>query len=50
MSPEAAENALRYVGMAYAFVFVLFFGFAWRISATTKRLAEKIEELERDHS
>jgi CcmD family protein len=40
-------DALTYVGAAYAAVWVLLLGYAWRMTATANRLATKIDELER---
>ena len=45
---EVALRQLQHVGAAYAVIFVLLFFYAWRTSSTTKRLAERVEELERE--
>ena len=43
-----AQRQLEHVGAAYCLIFVLLFVFAWRTSAATKRLSERVDELERD--
>ena len=43
-----AARQLMHVGAAYAFIFVLLFVFAWRTTAATRRLSERVDELERD--
>ena len=48
MNMEAAESAVRHVGAAYAVIFVLIMVYAWRLTASCKRLADKVAELERD--
>jgi CcmD family protein len=40
-------TALGYVGAAYAVVWLLIFLYAWRLTARSRRLAAKLEELER---
>lgn len=50
--PASAGDAvvarqLQHVGAAYLFIFVVLFVYAWRVAATTKRLAERVDELER---
>jgi hypothetical protein len=42
-----ATRQLEHVGAAYLLIFVLVFVFAWRVSASTKRLTERVDELER---
>lgn len=49
--PSAEDVALRqlqHVGAAYALIFVLLLIFAWRATTATRRLAERVDELERD--
>jgi hypothetical protein len=43
-----AQRQLEHVGWAYSLIFVLLFAFAWRATAATRRLAERVDELERD--
>jgi CcmD family protein len=38
---------LGYVGAAYAVIWLLIFVYAWRLTARSRRLAAKLEELER---
>ena len=45
---EVALRQLQHVGAAYAVIFVLLFFYAWRTAATSKRLAERVDELERE--
>lgn len=45
-----AMRQLQHVGAAYALIFVLVFVFAWRASAATRRLTERVDELERETS
>lgn len=45
---ELALRQLHHVGGAYALIFVLLFAYAWRATAATRRLSERIDELERD--
>ena len=40
-------SPLSYVGAAYAIVWSLIFIYAWRLTATSRKLSEKLEELER---
>lgn len=47
-SNDAAMRALQHVGAAYALIFVLVAAYAWRATAATRRLAERIDDLERD--
>jgi hypothetical protein len=42
------SSALPYVGAACACIFVLIFVYAWRRTAATPRLAERVDELERE--
>jgi hypothetical protein len=46
--PGLAARQLQHVGAAYGFIFLLLFAFAWRTSAATKRLGERLDEIERD--
>jgi hypothetical protein len=43
-----AERQLQHVGWAYSLIFVLLFAFAWRATTATRRLSERVDELERD--
>ena len=43
-----AQRQLEHVGWAYSLIFVLLFAFAWRATAATRRLSERVDELERD--
>jgi CcmD family protein len=43
-------TALGYVGAAYACIWLLLFVYVWRLTASTKNLEKKLEELERDAS
>ncbi len=43
-----AMRQLQHVGAAYGFIFVLVFVFVWRASAATRRLSERVDELERE--
>ena len=43
-----AMRQLQHVGAAYGLIFVLLLVFAWRASSATKRLSERIDELERE--
>ena len=48
-SAEAlAQRQLQHVGAAYSLIFLLLFVFAWRATAATRRLSERMDELERD--
>lgn len=40
-------SPLAYVGAAYACLWVLLLVYAWRLTATARKLTEKIEALER---
>ncbi len=49
LSPEAlVQKQLLHVGAAYAVIFALLFFYAWRLTSTTRRLSERVAELERD--
>lgn len=42
---------LGYVGLAYAAVWVMIFGYAWRLTALSRHLERRLEALEHeDHS
>ena len=41
-------SPLAYVGAAYAVVWVLVFAYAWRLTAISRRLVDRVEELERE--
>lgn len=41
-------SALGYVGAAYAAVWVLIFLYVWRLTSKSRKLAEKVELLERE--
>lgn len=43
-----ALRQLHHVGAAYCFIFVLLLIYAWRTSAATRKLSERLDELERD--
>ncbi|MFN2425427.1 MAG: hypothetical protein ABR587_03155 [Candidatus Binatia bacterium] len=43
-----AMRQLQHVGAAYGLIFVLLFVFAWRATAATRRLSDRLDELERD--
>ena len=43
-------SALGYVGAAYACIWILLFVYVWRLTASTKKLERKLEELERKSS
>lgn len=48
-SAEAlALKQLHHVGAAYGLIFVLLFVYAWRATTATKKLAERLDELEGD--
>ena len=38
---------MQHVGMAYGLIFVLVAAYAWRATSATRRLAERVEDLER---
>lgn len=46
-SDALALRQLQHVGAAYGLIFVLLFAFAWRATSANRRLAERIDELER---
>ena len=39
---------IGYVGLAYALVFFLFFGYALKLTRASQQLEKKLEELERE--
>jgi CcmD family protein len=39
---------IQYVGLAYAMVFLLFFGYALRLTRNSKELEKKLDQLERE--
>ena len=41
-------SALSYVGAAYAAIWMLLLFYLWRLTALAQRLAERVEELERE--
>lgn len=43
-----ALRQLQHVGAAYGLIFVLLFAFAWRATSASRRLAERVDELERN--
>ena len=50
-TPGAEALALRqlhHVGWAYGLIFALVFAYAWRTAAATRKLRERVDELERD--
>lgn len=46
-SGDVAMRAVQHVGMAYGLIFVLVLAYAWRATSATRRLAERVDELER---
>ena len=40
-------SPLAYVGAAYAIVWLLLLVYSWRMTAATRRLADKVEQLEK---
>jgi len=40
-------DPLAYVGAAYAAIWVLLLAYAWRLTSVARRLADKVEALER---
>lgn len=44
-----ALKQLQHVGAAYGVIFVLLFAFAWRATSATRRLADRVADLEREH-
>lgn len=49
-SSDVAIRAMQHVGMAYGLIFVLVLAFAWRATAATRRLSERVDDLERTSS
>jgi len=45
---DLAARQLQHVGAAYGLVFLLIFVFAWRATQATRRLSERLDELERE--
>ena len=45
-----ALRQLNHVGAAYALIFVLLFVYAWRATSATRKLSERVDELEREGS
>jgi len=45
---DVAARQLTHVGAAYGLIFLLVVAFAWRTTQATKRLSERVDELERD--
>ena len=45
---DVAARQLTHVGAAYGLIFLLVVVFAWRTTQATKRLSERVDELERD--
>jgi CcmD family protein len=43
-------SSLGYVGIAYAAVWLLIFFYVWRLTAQSRRLADRVEELERENA
>ena len=43
-----ALRQLHHVGACYLLIFVLIFAYAWRATVATKKLSERVDELERD--
>jgi CcmD family protein len=39
---------LAYVGVAYAAVWIILFGYTWRLTAMSHRIEQKLQALERD--
>jgi di/tricarboxylate transporter len=48
-SDDLALRQLHHVGAAYGLIFLLLFAFAWRSTQATRRLSERVDELEREH-
>lgn len=52
-APSAADalamRQLQHVGAAYGLIFLLVFVFAWRATTATRRLSERVDELERNN-
>jgi len=45
---DLAVRQLHHVGAAYGLIFVLLFVFAWRATQATRRLSQRVDELERE--
>jgi CcmD family protein len=43
-------SPLAYVGAAYFCLWILLLAYAWRLTATARRLADKVDALERGTS
>jgi CcmD family protein len=43
-------NALNYVGAAYAAIWIILLFYLWRLTTMAQKLAERVEELERELS
>jgi CcmD family protein len=41
-------NALGYVGAAYAAIWILLLLYLWRLTSLAQKLAERVDELERE--
>lgn len=49
LTPEAlVQKQLMHVGAAYGVIFALLLLYAWRLTSTTRRLSERVDELERE--
>ena len=49
LSTEAlVQRQLNHVGAAYGVIFALLFFYAWRLTSVTRRLSERVDELERE--
>jgi len=42
------QRQLLHVGAAYGVIFVLLFFYAWRLTSLTRRLSERVDELEHE--
>lgn len=40
-------SAINYVGLAYGCIWIFIFGYTFRLTSMSKRLADKLDELER---
>ncbi|MFN2376753.1 MAG: hypothetical protein ABR538_09460 [Candidatus Binatia bacterium] len=47
-SDALALRQLQHVGAAYGLIFLLIFVFAWKATSATRRLSERVDELERE--
>jgi hypothetical protein len=47
---DLALRQLHHVGWAYALIFVLVFAYAWKTATATRRLRERVDEIERDRA